>query len=160
MVAAKKAKKNGVVAAPDVDGDEKQTVAVVMPSAVLGDDTDSGEECVGPLQTPHLRWNCLLDGPAVTSPIPVSALIDHGSSLVLIGEELVSKLRLRRRKLTKPLPITLAMSQDKDSVVLSHYVKLACTSLDRVYTSRTVRAIVAPNLCTPLLLGGPFLKHN
>lgn len=29
-----------------------------------------------------------------------------------------------------------------------------------MYKSRTVHAIIAPNLCTPLLLGGPFLAHN
>ncbi|KAG1781465.1 hypothetical protein EV702DRAFT_1192955 [Suillus placidus] len=80
-IAAKKLKSNGnVVAAVDVNNKEKNTVAVVMLSAVLGDGTDSGEECMAPLQTPHLRWTCLLDGPAVTSPISVSALIDHGSS--------------------------------------------------------------------------------
>ncbi|KAG1810476.1 uncharacterized protein HD556DRAFT_1223852, partial [Suillus plorans] len=159
-IASKKSKqKTGVIAAVDVEDENSNTVAVVMPSAALGNGTDSGEECVAPLQTPHLRWNCLVDGPSVTSPVTVSALIDHGSALVLIGEELVAKLGLRRRKLHKPLPVSLAMSQNK-TFLLSHYVKLACTSLDNCYTSRTVRAIIAPNLCTPLLLGGPFLQHN
>ncbi|KAG2047333.1 hypothetical protein BDR06DRAFT_1013955 [Suillus hirtellus] len=32
--------------------------------------------------------------------------------------------------------------------------------MDHVYRPWTVWAIVAPNLCTPLLLGGPFLQHN
>ncbi|KAG1813638.1 uncharacterized protein BJ212DRAFT_1301018 [Suillus subaureus] len=94
-VATKKARKNGgVVAAVDIEGEDNNTVAVVMPSAVLGDDTDSGKECMAPLQTPHLHWNCLLDRPAVTSPVSVHALIDHGSSLVLIGEDLINKLGL------------------------------------------------------------------
>ncbi|KIM84433.1 hypothetical protein PILCRDRAFT_6103 [Piloderma croceum F 1598] len=31
---------------------------------------------------------------------------------------------------------------------------------DQVWTSRTCRAILAPNLCVPLLLGGPFLSSN
>jgi len=162
-VLAKKSKKKEVVAAVDVDDDAEtvaETVAVVMPSAVLGNGTDSGEECVAPLQTPHLRWECLVNGPAVSSPLTVSALIDHGSSLVLIGEELVKRLGLRRRKLAKSIPVSLALSQDKDSFLFTHYVKLSCTSLDNVYTSRNVRAIIAPNLCTPLLLGGPFLQHN
>ncbi|KAG1839529.1 hypothetical protein F4604DRAFT_1599551, partial [Suillus subluteus] len=160
LIAAKKAKKGkDVVAAVGVD-DDCDTVAVVMPSAVLGNGTDSGEECVAPLQTPHLRWDCLVDGPGVSSPINVSALIDHGSSLVLIGEELVNKLGLRRRQLARPLPISLALSKNKRSFLLSQYVKLTCTSLDHAYTSRTVRAIIAPDLCTPLLLGGPFLQHN
>ncbi|KIK36858.1 hypothetical protein CY34DRAFT_93677, partial [Suillus luteus UH-Slu-Lm8-n1] len=158
-VLAKKVPKKEVVAAVTID-EESETIAVVMPSAVLGNGTDSGEECVAPLQTPHLRWDCLVDGPAVSSPLNVSALIDHGSSLVLIGEELVKKLGLRRRQLAKPFPVSPALSKNKDSFLLSHYVKLSCTSLDQVYTSRTVRAIIAPNLCTPLLLGGPFLQHN
>ncbi|KAG1786930.1 uncharacterized protein HD556DRAFT_1247607, partial [Suillus plorans] len=159
MIASKKSKKgSGMVAAVDVD--EDHTVAVVMPSAVLGDGTDS-EECVAPLQTPHLRWDCLVTGPAVSSSVRVSALIDHGSSLVLVDEALSHKLGLRLRKLPKQLSISLALSKtQKQSFILSHFVKISCSSLDNAYTSRTVRAIVAPNLCTPLLLGGPFLQHN
>jgi predicted aspartyl protease len=133
-VLAKKQKKKEVVAAVDIDNNT-ETVAVVMPSAVLGNGTDSGEECVAPLQTPHLCWDCLIDGPAISSPLTVSALIDHGSSLVLIGEELVTQLGLCHQQLTKPIPISLALSQDKDSFLLLQYVKLSCTSLDNVYTS-------------------------
>ncbi|KIK36119.1 hypothetical protein CY34DRAFT_95004, partial [Suillus luteus UH-Slu-Lm8-n1] len=159
-IAAKKAKKSAkdVVAAVEVE--ESHTVAVVMPSAVLGNGSDSDEECVAPLQTSHLRWECCVDGPAVSSPVVVSALIDHGSSLVLIDETLVNTLGLRRRQLQKPVPVTVALSEAKQSFLLSHYVKLSCSSLDQTYTSRTVRAVIAPNLCTPLLLGGPFLEHN
>ncbi|KIK43352.1 hypothetical protein CY34DRAFT_40541, partial [Suillus luteus UH-Slu-Lm8-n1] len=159
-IAAKKAKKNAKEVVAAVEVEENHTVAVVMPSAVLGNGSDSDEECVAPLQTPHLRWDCRIDGPAVSSSIVVSALIDHGSSLVLIDEDLVLKLGLRRHQLSKPVPITLALSQDKEAFFLSHYVKLSCSSLDHAYTSRTVRAIIAPKLCTPLLLGGPFLEHN
>jgi len=158
IIAMKKAKKGKDVVVSVEISEGSNTIAVVMPSTVLGNGTDSGEECVAPLQTPHLRWDCLVDGPGVSSPLKVSALIDHGSSLVLIGEELADKLGLRRCQLAKPLPLSLALS--KDNFLLSHYVKLSCTSLDQNYTSRTVRAIIAPNLCTPLLLGGPFLQHN
>lgn len=146
-VAAKKNKKN-VVAAVDIE-EESDTVAVVMPSAVLGDGTDSDDECVAPLQTPHLRWDCLVDGPNVSSPVKVSALIDHGSSLVLIGEDLAKNLGLCCHQLTKPLPVSLAFAKDKKQFLLSEYVKLSCTSMDLRYRSRTVQAIVAPNLCTP-----------
>ncbi|KAG2073366.1 hypothetical protein BDR04DRAFT_1116284 [Suillus decipiens] len=97
-IAAKKMKKKvGVVTVLNVDetnDDESNTVAVIMPSAVLGNGTDSGKECMAPLQTSHLRWTCLLNRPAVTSPISVSTLIDYGLSLVLIGEELVKRLSL------------------------------------------------------------------
>lgn len=139
----------------------QDTVAVVMPSAALGDGTDSGEECVAPFTIPHFTWECLVDGPAASSSVVVSALIDHGSPAVLIDEALAIKLGLRRRALPKPFPVSVALSgKEKQSFLLSHYVKLACSSLDSVYKSHTVRAIIAPNLCTSLLLGGPFLAHN
>ncbi|KAG2097024.1 uncharacterized protein F5147DRAFT_656473 [Suillus discolor] len=120
MIAAKKAKKgNGVVAAIDVE--ENHTIAVVMPSTALGNGTDS-EECVAPLQTPHLHWDCLVTGPAVSSPVQISTLIDHGSSLVLIDEDFTWKLSLWLRTLSTPLPVTLALSpKQKQSFRLSHY---------------------------------------
>ncbi|KAG2144235.1 hypothetical protein DEU56DRAFT_910589 [Suillus clintonianus] len=158
LIAAKKNKKSGTtVAAVDFS----ETVAVVMPSAALGNGSESGDECVAPFTTPHLTWDCLVDGPAVSSSVTVSALIDHGSPAVLINETLAIKLGLRHRTLPKPLPVSVALSgQQKQSFVLSHYVKLTCSSPDSLYKSRTVRAIIAPNLCTQLLLGGPFPAHN
>ncbi|KAG2741811.1 hypothetical protein P692DRAFT_20907082, partial [Suillus brevipes Sb2] len=154
-IAAKKAKKSSkTVAAVEV----ANTVAVVMPSAALGNGTDS-DECVAPLTTPLLLWDCLIDGP--TSSSTVKALIDDGSAAVLIDEKLVDKLGLQCRKLHAPMPFNVALlGEEKDSFLLSDYVRLACISIDSRFTSRSVRAIVAPNLCTPLLLGGPFLHHN
>ncbi|KAG2746933.1 hypothetical protein P692DRAFT_20781250, partial [Suillus brevipes Sb2] len=154
-IAAKKSKKDGkTVASVEV----ANMVAVVMPSAALGNGTDS-EECVAPLTTPLLLWDCLIDGP--TSSSRVKALIDDGSAAVLIDEKLVTQLGLQRRKLHTPMPFNVALSgEGKDSFLLSDYVRLACISIDSRFTSRSVRAIVAPNLCTPLLLGGPFLHHN
>lgn len=155
--AAKAAKKNGnTVAAVEV----ANTVAVVMPSAALGNGSDS-DECVAPLTTPLLLWDCFVDGPASVSPTRVSALIDDGSAAVLIDEEFALKLGLRQRKLPAPIPFNVALSGDsKETFLLSDYVKIACTSVDSRFTSRSVRAVVAPKLCTPLLLGGPFLHHN
>ncbi|KAG6326194.1 hypothetical protein ID866_12895, partial [Astraeus odoratus] len=34
-----------------------------MPLAVLGNGSDSGEECIAPLTVPHFHWTCLVDGP-------------------------------------------------------------------------------------------------
>jgi len=42
----------------------------------------------------------------------------------------------------------------------SEYVLLSPSSVNHDWTSRTIRAIVAPKLAVPLLLGGPFLSHN
>lgn len=94
-------------------------------------------------------------------PICVNALIDHGSPLVLIDEQLVSKLGLRICALPRAMPVTMAMSGEvKDPFLLTHYVQLSCLSLDERFCSKSVRALLAPNLCTPLLLGAPFLSHN
>ncbi|KAG2065369.1 hypothetical protein BDR04DRAFT_1121922 [Suillus decipiens] len=81
-IAAKKNRSNGrMVALVEVDN----TVAVVMPSAALRNGTDS-DECVAPLTTPLLLWDCHVDGPAVSSPVHVSVLIDNGSAAVLIDQ--------------------------------------------------------------------------
>jgi hypothetical protein len=59
------------------------------------------------------------------------------------------------------MPFNIALSgEEKDSFLVSDYVRLTCISIDSHFTSRSVHTIVAPNLCTPLLLGGPFLHHN
>jgi hypothetical protein len=139
-----------------------RAVTAVLPvSAVLGEGTDSGEECVAPLTTPHFLWDCLLDGPKLSSSLRVRALIDHGSHVVLIDEALVDRLGLRRHRLNRSMEVSVALQGDsKTSFSLFEYVKLACSSVDSRWTSRVVRALVAPGLCTPLLLGGPFLSHN
>ncbi|KAG1802447.1 uncharacterized protein BJ212DRAFT_1304812 [Suillus subaureus] len=140
--------------------DTENTVAVVILSVALGDGTDSNK-CVAPLTTPLLHWDCLVDGPTVSSPIHVLVLIDDGSAAVLIDESLTLKLGLCVHKLPKSVPFNITLSGNKkEAFLLLDYVKLACTSLDSCYTSCTVHAIMAPNLCTPLLLGGPFLHHN
>jgi hypothetical protein len=87
-ITAKKAKKAGkTIAVVEV----AKMVAVVMPSAALGNGTDS-DECIALLTTPLLLWDCLIDGPS--SSERVQALIDDGSAAVLIDEALVAKLGL------------------------------------------------------------------
>jgi hypothetical protein len=43
---------------------------------------------------------------------------------------------------------------------LYEYVKITPFSPDSAYVSRTIKAVVTPNLCVPLLLGLPFLAVN
>ena len=45
-------------------------------------------------------------------------------------------------------------------MLLSQFVILRATSLDHVWTSRPVRALLAPGLCTPIIFGIHFLSHN
>lgn len=111
---AKRGKKmSHTVATVDIEN----TIAVVMPSAALGNRTDS-DECVAPLTTPLLLWDCLLDGSAVSSPVHVSALIDDVSAAVLINEDLTFKLGLCRHKLPRPVPFNVALATNKKETFL------------------------------------------
>ena len=141
-----------------------------LPSAVLGigeEESDDSSKYVrghdhvpstSPFSSRHLEWRCRVDGPSVSDPMVVTALIDTGSPSVLIDEDLVAKLGLRRRRLPTPLRAKLAMGDE--GVVLTEWVKLRAVSEDQQWTARVVRAIVAPRLAYPVILGGPFLKSN
>ena len=54
------------------------------------------------------------------------------------------------------------MAADGKKVVLelNEWVKLQLYDTNSWWTSKTVRAIVAPGLCSPVILGLPFLSHN
>ena len=74
-----------------------EPVAVVMPSAVLGDGSESGDECVAFISVPHFQWPCLLDGPNTEFSLPVDALINAA---------FVKKLGLCTRSLKDPVSMT------------------------------------------------------
>ena len=95
-------------------------------------------------------------------PITFNALIDHGSSSVLIRKSLTKELGLRHRHLRDPFSTELAMENDKQKIEIqfSDYVKLQLHDPSTLWSSKTMRAIVAPGLCAPMILGLPFLKHN
>lgn len=137
-------------------------VTAVVPSSVLEEVSDSDDDtCVAPFETAHLIWPCLLAGPSSSTFERVDALIDHGSHLVLIDEQVVTRLGLRRWKLHAEIEANSAFLVPSSAPFrFSEYVHLAPSSLSHDWTSRTIRAIVAPNLVVPLLLGGPFLSHN
>ncbi|KAJ7982891.1 hypothetical protein DFH06DRAFT_965678, partial [Mycena polygramma] len=65
-------------------------------------------------------------------------------------------LGMRRFKLREPEPISLAISKHDDTTYLTDYVKLRVLSCDQVWQSTTVRALVVPNLCSPIILGLPW----
>ena len=61
--------------------------------------------------------------------------------------------------------INVAMKNEKkekkiEPVLLSEYVSLSLSTLDNSWTSKPIIAIIAPGLCTKVLLGLPFLVHN
>ncbi|KAF5343746.1 hypothetical protein D9758_015360 [Tetrapyrgos nigripes] len=116
-----------------------------------------------PLRLPHLNLHAALEGPATSSPLHVSLLLDSGSHIVLIRDDLVVSLGLRRFRLPRPELIGVATtdsSSQSRTIALHEFVKLRITDHSNTWTSRTVQAIIAPSLCSPMILGLPFLSHN
>lgn len=102
-----------------------------------------------------------MEGPGVEFPVPVRGLIDNGCYLVMIRPELADRLQLRRRLLSVPETFDVAVSDSTTSQrTLTEYVHLHCTSLDSRWTSNVVRALIAPDLCSPVILGQPWLARN
>ncbi|KAJ6492616.1 hypothetical protein DFH09DRAFT_1338217 [Mycena vulgaris] len=151
-------------------GPSKSTVAAILPP-ITGDSDTSGSvddndlsrvSSPTPHSVPHFLWDCLLDGPSGTLPITVKALIDNGAFLVIISEWLAERLQLRKFLLRTPETVSLALSESSSpaETSLTHYVNLRTHSLDQAWTSSSVRALIAPGLCAPVLLGLPWLERN
>ncbi|KAJ6521714.1 hypothetical protein DFH09DRAFT_1330969 [Mycena vulgaris] len=138
------------------------TVVAVMPQVEDSNDSGSEDDVSGPHRSDHLYWDCLVEGPLTA--MLIKALIDNGSGLALIDETVVLKLGLKKRLLHKPVNVSLAMSESMNaptpSSQLTEYVKLPLVSPDQAWTARTVCAIVAPNLCAPIILGLLWLDKN
>ena len=152
--------------APSSD-DEPNVIAMVLPSA--SDYTSDSEENADiaerdvspPIKSKHLVWECQIHGLLTDFPVKTKALIDNGAHVVLIRPDLVTKLNLRKHRLHEPEIVNVAMNNGKkSSSELYEYVKLSLTSLDAAWTSKSVKALIAPNLCIPVILGLPFLMHN
>ncbi|KAJ7751037.1 hypothetical protein B0H16DRAFT_837114, partial [Mycena metata] len=175
---AKRAKTKGASSSSS----HPKTVAAVVPPVVDDDSSDESDDEVSedlggrtdvsncptsppppfPHADPHLVWPCLVEGPMSNLPLTVNALIDNGAFIVMIHEDLVDKLQLRRHKLHEPIQIDLALADSSapSTSSLTEYVKLRTISLDQSWTSNSVRAIIAPNLCAPIILGLPWLRKN
>jgi hypothetical protein len=87
--------------------------------------------------------------------------LDDGAHLLLIRPETVTDLGLPIRRLHKPVTVTVALNHDPDALTeLWDYVSLSLSSLNNAWSSKPVRALIAPGLCSNVLLGLPFLVHN
>ena len=163
IVLTKKCKANGkATKAAAVLPVEEPAVpaAVVMLSAVLGDGSDS-EYVDTPFSSPHFFVDVIIGGSSSVSQGDVRALIDHGCNSVLISPDLVDRLKLPRRKLPKPKSVVMAVEGDeKKEIVFREFVQMTVISSDQIWSSRSCRAIIAPNLCAPLILGNVFLAYN
>ena len=52
------------------------------------------------------------------------------------------------------------LNDKKTSVILYDFVKLKLYDASGEYCAKTVHAVIATNLCCPVLLGLLFLTHN
>jgi Aspartyl protease len=133
------------------DGNSVQSAPVSFP--ILNDPS------IGPVSVEHLRWKAVVYGKG-DFPTPFDCLLDNGTHLVLIRPEVVKFLGLKIHKLKNPELVSLAFKQNSGATVFSDYVSLTLSSLNNEWSSLPVCAILAPNLCTDILLGLPFLSRN
>jgi len=133
----------------------------MMPSAVLSDGSDS-EYILALFYTPHFFLDCAVGGSTASCVIYIWVLIDHGLDAVLIDPSLTNCLGLKQQKLPilKHVEMAVGTGKSKESFMFDEWVPLSIVSADQSWTSCTCRAILAPHLCVPLLLGRPFLTLN
>ena len=83
------------------------TVPELLPPPTLTALTDE----LASLTVSHLFWQCSISGPTDCLPVSFTALIDHGSHIVLIRSDLVNSLNLKHRKLYEPMSVEIAMAE-------------------------------------------------
>ncbi|KAJ3928719.1 MAG: hypothetical protein NXY57DRAFT_964271 [Lentinula lateritia] len=116
-------------------------------------------ESLMPFELPHFIWNAKLHGSSLSAEYPL--LIDNGCPFVLIRADVVTALGLKTRQLHKPQEMSVAMSEGSPSIFTSSsYCKVGLEDPSGSWTSRSVRALIVPSLCFPMILGIPFLAHN
>jgi hypothetical protein len=142
------------------DGSEEENEEV---SCHLSSPAQNETAKTAPLRQQHLWWTRELvsEDPSVPTSYHRS-LIDNGSYSVLIREHEVCTACLKKHKLEKPETIEVAITDDgkKSEILLHEFVLLSLVDPCMKWKAKKFCAIVAPNLCSPVILGLPFLKHN
>lgn len=145
----------------DLDSDMEVAAITASSSSSFAADT-SGERTVDnevSYKSPHLRWSCVLLNDSSPSPASIRALIDTGSHLTLIHPSLVHSLQLKHHTLAKPETISVAVT-NVAKITLHEFVYISPMSQYNNFVSRPVKALIAPHLCSKLILGLPFLVAN
>ncbi|KAF8236977.1 hypothetical protein L208DRAFT_1250070, partial [Tricholoma matsutake] len=128
-------------------------------------DSDEFNECTPSPLPPlpeHLWWDCI-DAPFTCAPSQIHALIDHGAPPVLISEHTIELYGLVPHTLFKPFAISAAFIPGQSiakPVLLTQYCRLSVSSLDAHWKSRTLNAIICPNLQADVILSLDFLVKN
>ena len=150
------------VSAPNSDEPASSDIVVVPSMTRVSSVLTALSEEMAPLTVPHLYWKCAVSGAINNFPIIFDALMDHGADTVFISDRFATELDLKRRKLLEPMSVEMAMPGEgkKQIVHMSQWVKLQLYDPSGTWKSKSIRAVVAPSLCSPVILGLPFLSHN
>jgi hypothetical protein len=143
-------------------GSDSNVSSLPVSAAVASPTLHEDKGDLAPLHIPHLWWEVEVMSNVEEFPVHVQALLDDGSHTVIIREDVVDYLALAHLKLCKPEHFELAMTPNRDKriIKLSKFVKLYLHDPVSRWAAKPVCAIVTPSLCTPILLGLPFLSHN
>ena len=106
----------------------KKKQSTIMVATVFGGDSDNSEVVLGndeideyvsyDLSLPnHLWWTCCIDAPATCAPTPIWALIDHGSTPVLISSDFANMMCLPWCKLFKTFLVSGAFVERKTQTI-------------------------------------------
>jgi hypothetical protein len=112
---------------------------------------------------PHIMWPCTMAGPALEFPRATLSMLDTGCPTVLIREDLVANLGLHHRLLPKPESFEVALQDPKDKkeyVTLKEWCKITVSDPSSSWHSKSIQAIIAPCLCTEIILGLTFMACN
>lgn len=169
LAAQAKRNKSGANAVASITGIPETTIAAVRSysplaatTGILGNGSDS-DGYVREISVPHIIWPGLIHNEnRPTWPKVYNMLIDCGAPSVLICDDLVLQLELRRRRVrwhVPPLGDAYGRAAGEENQP-KEWVKLRVSSPCHTWNAITVRAYVAPTLCGPVLLGRSWLKFN
>lgn len=117
-------------------------------------------EFITPMTIPHMFWHASASQPD-SLPLQFDCLLDVGSHLMVICDQLVNDINLCCHKLQEPIISKLGMQPDGPKILEFHeFIKLKLYDSSGVYVAKAICAVISAILCMPVLLGLPFLKHN
>ncbi|KAF9490599.1 hypothetical protein BDN71DRAFT_1511158 [Pleurotus eryngii] len=155
----------------NVDNNSDLNVAAILPNitSCMVDTTtpDFSDDKYAPFVASNIFWSChLMTGSSLPTQNPplisvnVNNLIDDGSSVVLIKQELVQWLGLWTFTVSSPFTCNSAFSTSSQQHSLKTFIKIHPCSLDGRFSSIPLHAFIAPSLVTDLILGLLFLQLN
>ncbi|KIK49802.1 hypothetical protein GYMLUDRAFT_253546 [Collybiopsis luxurians FD-317 M1] len=121
-------------------------------------ENSSPQHFASPIRVSHLWWRANLPNLVSNDYTPHDLLLDDGSHLVLIRSDIVKSLSLHQHNLQHPEPFCSAFDSTTQSI--TQFVKIILHDPSNAWFSRTVRTLIVPTLCAPMILRLPFLTHN